>query len=597
MKGLLYRLSHSITGKLVITISFFTILGTSLALFTSIHAEKKNAMTDALAYITSFSDLMRKSIHHDMMKVSPEDIQKTLEFFGTSESIENVRILDHTGRISYASHLDEVGNFVSKNSMHCTGCHQKNSTNSRPTHTPGKRWSIARNPDSTRTLTFAEPIYNDPDCYTAACHTHGNKNEVLGILLTDFSLQAIDSRIGKQVGQISLFIIVVVILIGLILSLILWKIILNPLNSLAGSMQKLSSGDMTQKVPVPANDEIGRLASTFNSMTSELMIARERMEDWTETLEEEVEKKTREIKNTQHKLIEAEKMAALGRLTADIAHEIRNPLTALGGFGRRLQKSATTKNQLKYAEVIVSESERLEQVLKDVLTFSRSVRVKFEKDSLSSVIANSLALYKDICQEHDITLEVKLNTDLPVLLQKDQVEQAINNLLTNGIDAMPQGGILALTTDLVPANNINYVTLKVKDTGIGIPHDKLPLVFEPFFTTKRIGQGTGLGLSICKKIVEEHGGFIKATNGSGLTISMFFPYQSEEDLQYKPCWEYMGCKQDSNREENCPAYPHFGRICWAVAGTHCSGKIHGTYAQKIDNCFNCGYYRMVQTCH
>jgi two-component system, NtrC family, sensor kinase len=596
MKGLLYRLSHSITGKLVITISLFTILGTSLALFTSIRAEKKSAMTDALAYITSFSDLMRKSIHHDMMKVSPDDIQKTLEFFGTSESIENVRILDHSGRVSYASHPDEIGDVVLKNSTYCAGCHS-NISDSSPTLTSDKRWSISRNQDSTRTLTFAEPIYNDPDCNNAACHSHSDKNRVLGVLLTDFSLQSIDSRIEKQAGRVSLFIIMVVMIIGVILSLILWKIVLNPLNSLAGSMQRVSSGDMSQKVPIQANDEIGRLATTFNSMTSELTVARERMEEWTETLEEEVEKKTSEIRETHHKLIEAEKMAALGRLTADIAHEIRNPLTALGGFGRRLQKCATTKNQMKYAEIIVSESERLEQVLKDVLTFSRSVRIQFEKDTINTVVANSLALYKDICQEHAITLDIQLHTELPVLLQKDQVEQAINNLLTNAVDAMPQGGTLTLTTELMPANNINYVAVHVKDTGVGINHDKLPLVFEPFFTTKKIGQGTGLGLSICKKIVEEHGGFIKATNGTGLTISMFFPYQSEEDLQYKPCWEYMGCKQDSNREESCPAYPHFGRICWAVAGTLCSGKIHGTYAQKINNCRNCGYYKMVQTVH
>jgi len=596
MSGILHRLTRSITGKLVIVISLFTILGTSLSLFTTIRAEKKNSMADALTYITSFSDLMRKSIRHDMMNVSPEDIQKTLEFFGTSDSIENVRVLDHTGRISYASFQGEVGSFVSKGSSHCTGCHAGDTT-PLPALEIDKRWSIAENPDNTRTITFAEPIYNESDCHTAECHAHGSENKVLGILLTDFSLQTIDTRIEKQVAQISLFIILVVVIIAAILCIILWSIVLRPLIRLTGGMQRVSSGDISQKVNIQSDDEIGRLASTFNTMTDELTIARQRMEEWTQTLEEEVYKQTRVIKQTQDKLIQAEKMAALGRVTADIAHEIRNPLTALGGFGRRLLKSATSKNQKKYAEVIVSESDRLEQVLKDVLIYSKNVRTDFEKDSVNGIIAKSIDLYQNICEEQTIAVKAQYNTDLPVLLQKDQVQQAANNLITNAIDAMSDGGTLTISTELEKANHIEYVAVNVQDTGKGIPADKLPLVFEPFFTTKRIGQGTGLGLSICKKIVEEHGGFIKAKNGTGLTISMFFPYQNGEKSQNKPCWEHMQCKQDVNHDESCPAYPHFGRVCWAVAGTFCAGKIQGTYAQKIHDCHRCGYYRMAQTAH
>jgi two-component system NtrC family sensor kinase len=594
MSGMLHRLTRSITGKLVIAISLFTILGTSISLFTTIRAEKKNSMADALSYINSFSDLMRKSIRHDMMKVSPEDIQKALEFFGTSDSIENVQILDHSGRISYASFQEEVGSFVSKASSHCTGCHAGDTT-PLPALEIDKRWSIAENPDNTRTITFAEPIYNEPDCHTAECHAHGSEEKVLGILLTDFSLQTIDTRIENQVARISLFIILVVIIIAAILSIILWRIVLKPLSSLTGGMQKVSSGDMSQKVNIQSGDEIGRLASTFNTMTDELLIARQRMEEWTQTLEEEVYKQTRVIKQTQDKLVEAEKMAALGRLTADIAHEIRNPLTALGGFGRRLLKSTTSKNQRKYAEVIVSESDRLEQVLKDVLIYSQNVRTDFEKDSVKGIITKSIDLYQDICEEQSIIVKAQYSTDLPVLLQKDQVQQATNNLITNAIDAMSDGGILTISTELEKANHIEYVSVNVQDTGEGIPVDKLPLVFEPFFTTKKIGQGTGLGLPICKKIVEEHGGFIKAKNGTGLTISMFFPCQNNEKLHYKPCWEYMQCKQDVNHDESCPAYPHFGRICWAVAGTLCAGKVQGTFAQKIHDCHRCGYYRMMQS--
>ena len=594
MTGMIHRLTRSIAGKLVIAISLFTILGTSLSLITTIRAEKKNSMDDALAYITSFSELMRKSIRHDMMKVSPEDIQKSLEFFGTSSSIENVRILDHTGRIIYASSEKEVGGHVSRTSSHCTGCHTTGNGMPLSALDLDKRWSITENPDDTRTITFAEPIYNEPDCNTADCHAHSSRNKVLGILLTNFSLQTIDTRINRQVGRISIFIILVVGIIATILSIILWRIVLSPLNGLSRGMQKVSSGNISQKVDIRSDDEIGSLAATFNTMTDELTVARRRMEDWTETLEDEVEKQTLVIKQTQNKLIEAEKMAALGRITADIAHEIRNPLTALGGFGRRLLKSATSDNQRRYAEVIVSESDRLEQVLKDVLIYSTDVRYTFEKDSVVGLLNGSVALYKNICDEQEITIIRDFRTDLPILLQKDQVQQAANNLITNAIDAMSEGGTLTVSTNLQKANNIEYVAVSVHDTGEGISPDKLPLVFEPFFTTKKIGQGTGLGLSICKKIVEEHGGFIKAKNGTGLTISMLFPYQDEEKMSYRPCWEQMQCNQDINHEERCPAYPHFGRICWAVAGTLCAGKIQGTYAQKIHDCHKCGYYRAAQ---
>jgi hypothetical protein len=174
--------------------------GPSISLFTTIRTEKKNSMADALSYITSFSELMRKSIRYDMLTVRRESIQETLEFFGTSESIEGVRILNHSGRIFYSSTLEEVGNSIEKNSLSCTGCHNGDD---KPLQALllENRWAIYEKPDGSRAMTFAEPIYNEPDCYTAACHTHGSEQKVLGILLTDFSFQAIDNRISNQIAE------------------------------------------------------------------------------------------------------------------------------------------------------------------------------------------------------------------------------------------------------------------------------------------------------------------------------------------------------------------------------------------------------------
>ena len=592
MKGFLHRITRSLTGKLVISISLLTLVGTFISLLTTIQTEKKNSMGDAVSYITTFSELMRKSIHYDMLTFRRKEIQETIKLLGTSESIEGVRLLDHSGRIFYSSNLEEVGSTLENTSLSCVGCHSGDKK-PRQVLLPNNRWIIYEKPNGSRALTFAEPIFNEPDCYTATCHIHSSKQNVLGILLTDFSLQTIDNRFRDQLANILGYILLVVAVTAVILSIILWKIVLKPLTHLAIGMQQVSSGDMEQKVNIHSNDEIGRLASTFNSMTAELNIARQRMVKWTQTLEKEVAKKTLEIKQAQDKLIQAEKLASLGRLTADIAHEIRNPLSALGGFGRRLLKNTTEKKQKEYAEIIVSEADRLEHVLSDVLTFSREARFHFKKARVNEIIRKSVNLYRENCKEQSIDIKVQFETDLPVLIEMDQVEHAVNNLISNAIDAMPDGGALTVTTQKEQANDITYVAVHISDTGEGIPEENLPLVFEPFYTTKKIGHGTGLGLSITRRIVEEHGGFIQAKNRSekGLTVSMFFPYQSDEDSKKIPCWEYMQCGRDVNDEIKCPAYPHFGQVCWAVAGTLCAGKIQGTFAQKINDCRNCKFYK------
>ena len=594
MARFINHITSSLTGKLVIAISALIILGTSLSMFTVVRAEKKNSMSDALSYVNTFAELIRKSIRFNMLTARREGIQETLEFLGTSESVEGIRLLDHTGSIFYASAREEVGQSVAKTSLSCTGCH--NNDEPRQDLLLENKWTIYEKPNGNRVMTFAEPIYNDPDCYTAACHIHGNEQKVLGILLTDFSLQTIDNRISNQVVSISLHLVLMVTFIAAILSIILWRIVLKPLVDLTTGLHRVSSGDIEHKVNISSNDEIGRAASTFNSMTGELKIARQRMEKWTQSLEEEVARKTLEIKQTQDKLIQAEKLASLGRLSADVAHEIRNPLSALGGFGRRLLRIVYEKNQKRYAEIIVSEADRLERVLSDILTFSREARLNFEKVSVNEIIDKSLNLFRENCAEQSINITVSHETDLPVLIEKDHVECAFNNLLSNAIDAMPNGGALTVTTQKELANDITYVAVHISDTGDGIPEEKIPIVFEPFHTTKKIGHGTGLGLPISRKIAEEHGGFIQIKNGKerGLTVSMFFPYQNEEELRNVPCWEYMECCRDVNNEVKCPAYPHFGQVCWAVAGTLCAGKVQGTFAQKIDDCRNCRFYKRVK---
>lgn len=338
------------------------------------------------------------------------------------------------------------------------------------------------------------------------------------------------------------------------------------------------------------------LALPLGMLSQKLKTGKEKIEHLNKDLQEYIGG----LRDVQAKLVQAEKLSAVGRLTADVAHEIRNPLTSIGGFARRLDKRLVSASKEKeYAGLIISEVDRLERILRDVLTFSREQKSSMEFKDINEAVNQSIQIYLDICKEQSIRVEKKIEPSLPlVLIDMDQVREAINNLISNALDEMLQGGVLKISTYMDIMYEVNYVVVEVADTGSGIEKEKLNTIFEPFYTTKKIGSGTGLGLSICKKIVDEHNGLIRVNSelGEGTAFRLFFPYLSEDESAGIKCWEFHKCgveKAEGAAEMRCRAYPHYGRICWAVAGTFCEKKVSGAIAQKLGDCRKCEFYKGV----
>lgn len=595
MKTPLNHIRQSLAAKLILALGLLILFGSGISWYILINTAKQNLMNNAISYATSYSDLVRRSTQHSMLTVHREAIQHTLESIGSREDIKRIRIFDAKGRIFYSSQKNYIGQLVNRTSPACIGCHIDPERPS-ATITSRNQWTIYKGKEGYRILTFVEPIYNEPSCHTAACHAHPQHQRVLGILETEFSLSSVDATIKMQTLEITIYGIVLISISSAILYLILRRLVMKPVLSLSHAMEKVAAGDLTQTVTLTSRDEMGLLANTFNVMTEDLNIAKEKMDNWTQTLETEIAIKTNDLKRSQDKLIQAEKLAALGRLTSDVAHEIRNPLTALGGFAHRLYKIATGAKEKEYTEVIIEEVDKLEKILRNVLTFSRDARLHLESHAIDDVVHDSVKLYNEACTEQSVDIKVALGENLPmVLMDRDQVKQALINLIANAIDAMPDGGTLTIASGEENLHNVPFVFLKVSDTGKGIPRDKLPQIFEPFFTTKEIGHGTGLGLSISRKIIEEHGGFISAesVDEEGSAFTLYFPYQSGENSFKVQCWEYMKCGRDKDATLKCPAYPNFGRICWVMAGTFCEGKVQGTFAQKYEDCGKCEFFQKV----
>jgi len=240
------------------------------------------------------------------------------------------------------------------------------------------------------------------------------------------------------------------------------------------------------------------------------------------------DKTDQEKKLLQIQLAQSEKLAALGRFTANVAHEIRNPLTAIGGFARRLDKNIPEGTKEKeYAGLIISEVTRLEGILKNVLAFSRDITPQMEKHSLHEMVENILKINEEVCREKSIAIHTSYNDMTPIFVDETHVHEAVENIVLNAIDSMPAGGSLDITTGKKVIEGIPFMYVEIKDTGMGIPHDKLNMIFEPFYSTKITQKGTGLGLSISKKFVEEHGGFVEveSVEGAGTTFTLYFPYR------------------------------------------------------------------------
>ncbi len=230
-------------------------------------------------------------------------------------------------------------------------------------------------------------------------------------------------------------------------------------------------------------------------------------------LYESVLRANRELERTQERLIESEKMAALGRLSATLSHELRNPLAGLKGASQLLLRRTPEHDERKeYVNLILAEVARLGRIVEDLLHFARPRELRFELIDANRLIEDVLTLHAEDFAARGITVRKRLSKLPPVRADRDKFIQILVNIILNARDAMPEGGQVLITSGGITREpqRRSFAVFQFRDTGPGIPDDILNHIFEPFFTTKPTG--VGLGLAICKAILEEHGGAISVVS-------------------------------------------------------------------------------------
>jgi two-component system NtrC family sensor kinase len=347
------------------------------------------------------------------------------------------------------------------------------------------------------------------DWYVAAyAPIHDVARRPVGMLYVGVQQQKFD-----DVALRTLVTFVVVTAVGLVAAgLVAWKLgdsISRPVRELARASETIARGDFSEIVPVRSSDEISALAHTFNAMAASL---RER----DELLKE----------RTRQQLTRSERLAAVGRLAAGVAHEINNPLTGVLTFSHMLLRDATAGSQQREdVEAIIEATTRCRDIIRGLLNFSRQNEPQKRLSNLNDVLHDALALTRNQASLNRVSIVEELDAALPPLIVDPyQIQEVAVNVILNAIDAMPDGGTLTVRSRSVSRSDGRWIEFQMADTGHGITPEILDRIFDPFFTTKPPGKGTGLGLAISYGIVTEHGGDIsvssEAGHGAALTVRL-----------------------------------------------------------------------------
>jgi len=305
----------------------------------------------------------------------------------------------------------------------------------------------------------------------------------------------------------------------------------GPLQGLSETITSFAKGHFDKTGPTRRGDEIGRLISGFNLMAEKLTKAYAQLEGKVEASNKELETAYRMLKRRQEQLMRSEKMAALGKLSAGIAHEIRTPMTSIKLFIQSKEKELDLdENQKEDFRIIMKEIDRINENIIRFLNFARPEEPILQPVKVSALAKEAVRLLAGKLRNSGINLHISLaDEDTPVPADPKQLTQVLLNLLINAIEAMPQGGTLTIhsAVEEPPDTLQQFLRLVIKDTGQGIPEKDRPYLFDPFFTTK--AGGTGLGLSIAYSILQKHNGRLEVESqlGKGSSFIVSLPVQGE----------------------------------------------------------------------
>jgi signal transduction histidine kinase len=329
--------------------------------------------------------------------------------------------------------------------------------------------------------------------------------------------------LGRAIALIVLIVLVTTLMVGALAS----RFVSRPITKLLRGIDDVAKGDLSHVILAERDDEIGQIATRFNEMTFSLRESRG-----------ETQRQNEAKLALEQRLGQTEKLATIGQLAAEIAHEVGTPLNVIAGRAKAIKRKAKDSEVVeKNAEIVAEQTARITRIIQRLLDFTRR---KVGSTGKAEINLNELSLTTmELLAGQFAAAKVKTRLERAEGLPKvagdaDRLQQVLINLLLNAVQAMPDGGNLTVETGaekrtrpgLEGSVEQKFVSIVVRDTGIGIPEDIREKIFDPFYTTKEGQGGTGLGLAVCSGIVKEHDGWIDVESsdaGAGTVFRVYLP--------------------------------------------------------------------------
>ncbi|MFN8239712.1 MAG: ATP-binding protein [Bacteroidales bacterium] len=533
LKKAFYRFYSSIYGRVVFmsTISLILLFVTFWAIFRSVNEGYLKSIIHQNG--NNIASLVEGALYRSMLENDRASLQNTLDIINTMSGVDDVNMYDIDNNLAYSS----ISNIENHSDPDCKRCHfdlNKMFSDREKSYRiidVNSECSMNHNNNNARHLLIKSPILNSPSCYTAACHAHDEKEEVLGSLMIKFPLKDLDAALDKSAKDY--FLIAALITLFLVVSLIFLttKKIRKPLNALILASEAVARGDKNMRMEIKPNQlsDMRMVSSAFNDMLDNLQKATNELQNWSHQLEYKVRKKSEELGQAQNELINIERIASLGRLSLSVAHEINNPLSGILVYSKLIQKQLASQEvdqqrkdaMLKHLKFIENEAKRCGDIVKGLLDFSRKDQNDFEPRHLHEILIETYELMTHSMKVANVSFlsDFSAKQDL-IFCSPNQIKQICVALLVNAMEATTENGEIIFRT----ANpDDTHVRIDISDNGVGISEEDLPHIFEPFFSTKEKTSGIGLGLAIVHGIIQNHKGRIevKSVRGNGTTMSIY----------------------------------------------------------------------------